>query len=85
MFGLLVGLARSSFIPLQSPLSIDADDSRVSKSRFLIDVLMSVNEQTRLRPLNVSNESIEANVNLGVAFVNLTRGIVGDKNIHRRE
>ena len=61
------------FIPIQPHLSIDANDSRASKLRFLIDVLMSVNEQTRLRPLNVSREGIEANVNLGVAFVNPSR------------
>jgi hypothetical protein len=61
------------FIPIHPHLSKDANNSRASELGFLIDVLVSVNEQTRLRPLNVFHEGIEANVNLGVAFVNPSR------------
>ncbi len=48
-------------------------------------MLMAVKEETRLRTTKITGKGLEAQMNLVVSVVDVSRRIVGDEHIHGRE
>ena len=61
----------ASKLELDSPLSIDPHDLRSPDQRFLVHVLVPVDQQPWLCPLDVTIKCLKPYMNLGVAFVYL--------------
>jgi hypothetical protein len=73
------------FLRLNQAVAIDADDRGSADQNLTILVLMAVDDQFRLGPVNVVGQRVEALVDAVLAVVDAARGVVGEEDVHRRK
>ena len=70
---------------IESPGTVNANYACTPHQCLLVDVLMTVEKQTRLHTFDVSVEGFKSKVDIIIPVVNTTWGVVRDEYIHRRE
>jgi hypothetical protein len=66
-------------------MAINTDDPCGPDHRFLVNVLVAVEEQAWVLLPDVTCQSLEATVGLVLLVVDVARAVVADEHIHSRE